>query len=249
MNRWYRAYEGTVTDPKLGEVAMVAECSRSVAIAVWHCILESAACQNEGGTFDATPRRIAVILGEPISTIEAIFSELEALNLIKSGEVTSWKKRQYESDSSTERSRKHRATKRNGDATLQDRCATPPETETETYNPPTPQAGVSKTSIPSNWSPPDLADLPVEASACATQWPPAAYRAQGEAFANQWKATGRSCLDWGAKWAAHVVKEHAKVMRDQKFGQGPPETKSLQWTPQSKAAYLASLKEKGYANA
>ena len=36
MSRWYRAYEGTVTDAKLGEVALVAECSRAVVIAAWH---------------------------------------------------------------------------------------------------------------------------------------------------------------------------------------------------------------------
>ena len=34
MSRWYRAYEGTVTDAKLGEAALIAECSRSVAITV-----------------------------------------------------------------------------------------------------------------------------------------------------------------------------------------------------------------------
>ena len=133
MSRWYRAYEGTVTDAKLGEVALVANCSRSVAIAAWHCLLESAAATNEGGKFDATPRRIAVILGEPIPTIEAVLAEMEALGMVEGGSIAAWKRRQYESDSSTERSRKHREAKRNADATLQGRCATPPETETETY--------------------------------------------------------------------------------------------------------------------
>lgn len=139
MTRWYRAYEGTVTDPKLGEVAMVAGCSRSVAIATWHCLLESAASVNEGGRFDHTARRIAVILGEPLETIQSILDEMEALEMIEGRVIAAWSRRQYESDSSTERSRKHRerkrsdaATSRNGDATLQQRRATPPETETET---------------------------------------------------------------------------------------------------------------------
>ena len=132
MTRWYRAYEGTVTDAKLGEVALVAGCSRSVAIAAWHCILESCASTNEKGRFEMTPRRCAVILQEPIATIEAVFAEFNSLGLIEGTSVPAWSKRQYESDNSTERSRKHRATSRNSDATLQGRCATPPETETET---------------------------------------------------------------------------------------------------------------------
>ena len=132
MTRWYRAYEGTVTDAKLGEVALVAGCSRSVAIAAWHCILENCASTNEKGRFDMTPRRCAVILQEPIPTIEAVFAEFAALGLIEGDTVSAWTKRQFESDNSTERSKKHRATSRNGDATLQQRSATPPETETYT---------------------------------------------------------------------------------------------------------------------
>lgn len=132
MTRWYRAYEGTVTDAKLGEVALVAECSRSVAIAAWHCILESAASVNDAGRFDATARRVAVILCETPSLIERVFAEMDALGMIAAGQVTAWKARQYESDNSTERSRKHRERKRHVDATLQGRSATPPETETDT---------------------------------------------------------------------------------------------------------------------
>lgn len=124
MSRWYRAYEGTVTDPKLGEVALVAGCSRSVAIATWHAILESCAVTNDGGRFEATPRRIAVALGEPVATIEAAFAEMASLGMIGDGCVEAWSKRQFESDNSSERSRKSRARSRNGDATLQQRCAT-----------------------------------------------------------------------------------------------------------------------------
>ncbi len=146
MSRWYRAYEGTVTDPKLGEVALVAGCSRSVAIATWHAILEDCAAVNDSGRFETTPRRVAVILGEPIATMEAVFAELATLGMIADGAAAAWSRRQFEGDNSTERSRKHREAKRNaaatggdvadplrnGDATLQQRCATPPYTETDT---------------------------------------------------------------------------------------------------------------------
>lgn len=132
MTRWYRAYEGTVTDAKIGEAALVAGCSRSVAIAAWHCILESCATAQRGGEYDTTPRRVAVILGEPLAAIEALFSAFDEIGMIRDGSVTAWKQRQFESDTSTERSRKHRERKRNADETLQQRDATPPETETDT---------------------------------------------------------------------------------------------------------------------
>jgi len=139
MSRWYRAYEGTVTDAKLGEAALVAGCSRSVAIAAWHCILESCATAQRGGEYDTSPRRVAVILGETVDTIAAIFDAFAELDMIGNGAVTAWKQRQFESDTSTERSRKHRQRKSNGDATLHDvaatpddSCATPPYTETDT---------------------------------------------------------------------------------------------------------------------
>lgn len=111
MSRWYRAYEGTSTDPKLGEVAMIAECSRSVAIAAWHAVLENCASTNDGGHFDMTARRLAVILGEPVATTAAVMNAFEELGMTEGGQVCAWKDRQFESyqnDLSTERVRKHR---------------------------------------------------------------------------------------------------------------------------------------------
>jgi hypothetical protein len=132
MSRWYRAYEGTVTDAKLGEAALIAEVSRSVSIAAWHAILESAACKNNSGSYETTPRRVAVILCEPPVRIEALFAAFKELGMVDEHGVSSWRKRQFESDNSTQRSRKHRETKRNGDATLQQQDETPPKTETKT---------------------------------------------------------------------------------------------------------------------
>lgn len=131
MSRWYRAYEGTVTDAKLAEAAMVAGCSRSVAIASWHAVLENAATLNDGGRIDIPARRIAAILCEPLAIIEMVIVAFETVGIIVGSEVVSWKRRQYESDNSTERVRKHRAKQRNGDETFRSAEATPPETETE----------------------------------------------------------------------------------------------------------------------
>jgi hypothetical protein len=132
MTRWYRAYAGTIKDDKLAEAAVVAGCSRSVVIATWHAILESAAETAGGGRFDTTSRRVAAALGEPASVIEAVFNAMQEIGLVSGSEIPAWKRRQYESDNSTERSRKHREAARNGNATLQGRCATPPDTETDT---------------------------------------------------------------------------------------------------------------------
>ena len=137
MSRWYRAYEGTVTDAKLAEAAAIADVSRAVSIAAWHALLEGAANVNNCGSYDITPRRVSVILFEPPAHIEALFAAYEEIGLIKDGVVLSWKKRQHESDSSTERTRKWREKKRQETAEC-DACdddetsRDAPETETET---------------------------------------------------------------------------------------------------------------------
>lgn len=226
MSRWYRAYEGTVTDAKLGEIAMVAECSRSVAIAAWHAIMESAASVNDGGRFDTTARRVAVVLCEPIAVIERVFAEMSSLGMIDGQIIGAWKRRQYESDSSTERSRKHRNAKRNGDATLQGRDATPPETETEleTELPPRPprkRRGEGKHLIPDDWVLPPVAELTPSAKACAEQWTQASYEAVGEGFRLYWRTERKMKTDWRETWCNWVLREHSKVIRDQKFGNAP----------------------------
>lgn len=229
MSRWYRAYEGTVTDAKLGEVALIAECSRSVAIAAWHCILESAASVNDGGRFDTTPRRVAVILGEKPAIIEAVMAELTALGMIADGAICAWQKRQYESDSSTERSRKHRQQKRNADATLQSvaatpeqRDATPPDTETDTDTPlkPPRKRGGGDTLIPQNWQAPAVSELTPEAIKCAEQWPPGAYARHAEEFVNYWRTARKKRCDWRLTWANRVIALHEQVMRDSRRNGG-----------------------------
>lgn len=137
MSRWYRAYEGTVTDAKLAEAAMIAEVSRSVSIAAWHCLLESAATVNNCGSYETSARRVAIVLCEPLDRVEALFGAYEEIGLIGKGAVKSWKKRQFTSDNSAERVAKHRAKKKqetakcnggNDDETLHNA----PETEAET---------------------------------------------------------------------------------------------------------------------
>jgi hypothetical protein len=120
---------------------MAADCSRSVAVASWHLILENASTINDGGRIDIPSRRIAAALCEPLTVIEALVSAFQVIGLLTDSHVAAWKRRQYDGDNSTERSRRHRAKKKaetlplDDGATLQQRPATPPETETETYIP------------------------------------------------------------------------------------------------------------------
>ena len=146
MSRWYRSHVGLVTYAKLGEAALIGECSRALVIAAWHAVLESCAETNDAGRFDMTPRRVAAILAEPVAVIEAVFAAFVSLDMIAAGCVRSWTRRQFESDSSTERSRKHRDAKRSGELdrahavetpmqreeTPLQRCATPPYSHSDT---------------------------------------------------------------------------------------------------------------------
>ncbi|RSY83148.1 hypothetical protein DAH66_12835 [Sphingomonas koreensis] len=157
MTRWYRAYEGTVTDPKLGEAAMIAGTSRSVAVTSWHAIMESACETRDAGRFVTTPRRLAVILAEPLDIAQAIIAAFAEIGLTTGDRIAAWSRRQYESDSSTERSRKHRENKRNGDATLPRRRATPPETEADTESSDATASGAGAPPAPP--PPPQPADL------------------------------------------------------------------------------------------
>jgi hypothetical protein len=157
MSRWYRAYEGTVTDPKIGEAALVAETSRSVAIATWHAVLESAASGQQGGKFDTTPRRVAAALGEPLAVITALFVAFDEIGLTHDGAVTAWSRRQYESDSSATRTQAWRDRKKtscDGPVTATERHATPPDTETDTEAKAEQKKETRKGSaLPADWTP------------------------------------------------------------------------------------------------
>lgn len=219
MSRWYRAYEDTTKDDKLAEAAIIAETSRSVVIATWHALLESAASTQAGGAYETTPRRVAAVLGEAVSVIDAVVKAFEEIGLVNSGKISAWQKRQFESDTSTERSRKHRETKRNADATLQQQDATPPYTETDTEaeieqenrNLPVsakePASSNSKrgTRLPAEYQLPEL-DL---AYAASIGVPAEQTAKQFERFRDFWiskAGPGGVKLDWSATWRNWIRK-------------------------------------------
>jgi len=222
MSRWYRAYEGTVSDPKLAEVALIAGCSRSVVIAAWHAFLENAAGLQDGGKIDIGARRLAALLCEPLQMMEAVVAAMQEVGLLSDGSLPAWKDRQYESDNSTERSRRRRETLRNGDATLQQRHATPPETETETESksslhsdlegacapapsPEKPKVRKIGTRIPDDWAP---SPANVE-YAKAKGLPEHRIPTEAERFRNHFRQkSGKDAvkLDWDATWHNWVLR-------------------------------------------
>lgn len=137
MSRWFRSYIGTVTDGKIAEAALIADASRSIAIAVWQCLLESAAERNNCGSYETTARRIAAILGEPLATVDAMLAAFAELEMIADNAVSSWTKRQFQSDDSKERVARHREKKRQETpispaVTACNGAVTAPETEADT---------------------------------------------------------------------------------------------------------------------
>lgn len=131
MSRWFRHYAGMMADPKFGAVARRSKTSRAEVLFVWGCILESAA-ESESAAYDWDADLCGELLNCESERTQLIHDEMQRSGLVADGRVVSWDRRQFVSDTSTERSRRHRATKRNGDATLQSVAASPPETETET---------------------------------------------------------------------------------------------------------------------
>lgn len=260
MNRWYRAYEGTVTDPKLARAALRAGVSRSVVIAAWHCLLEDAAGCQAGGAFRIDAEGIAAVLIEQPEVIDKVMKAFADVALIVDGIIDKWSKRQYESDSSTERSRKFREKQKTktapppappkkqaaDDATLQGRSATPPETDTETDTDTelkkqqlslevlgTPPAAASNrgTRLPKDWL------LPSSFGNWAiAEFPHLSadfIRQEGLKFRDYWvPKTGKDAtkIEWEGTWRNWVRKANAEWQRANRRSPGTTRAGDVQGT-------------------
>jgi hypothetical protein len=113
------------------------------------------------------------------------------------------------------------------------------------------RGGEGKTYLPDDWTPPPIADLTPKARACAELWERASYETVAEAFVLYWRRVHKPMSDWPATWCGWIIREHAKVMRDQKFGNAPPaanDTPAKPMTDADRAAYLAKLESSPWAN-
>ena len=128
---WFRWYQGTCADPKLGSIARRAGTSRERVIATWAMILESATDTADHGRFRIDADGIADVLNCDTVSISAILAIMQEVGMLSGGVAVAFSRRNFDSDCSTERVRKHRERSRNGVETFQDRDVTAPEAEAE----------------------------------------------------------------------------------------------------------------------
>lgn len=130
MSRWFRFYSEAIRDPKVARLA-------DKDYRIWTELL-AIACENEGHIPPAAD--LKHLLNRRLDHLLSALNRLVSGGLIDPLEVGyephNWSKRQYKSDTSTERVRKHRAERNVSE--------TPPDTETDTEtenNPPNPPEG------------------------------------------------------------------------------------------------------------
>lgn len=116
MSRWFRHYAGMARDDKLVRAAIKSGQPVERAVWVWAAILESAAEIDDGGRFELDSAEVAYFLRADESDIASIVHALEGGGRISGSYVVHWGDRQFQSDRSAERQRRHREKqKTNGD--------------------------------------------------------------------------------------------------------------------------------------
>ncbi len=134
-NPWFRMYAEFATDPKVQSMPEAMQRRLTMLL----CLR----CSNVLATLQDDELQCALRIGnDELAETKALFIRKgfidDAWNLLN------WDKRQFNSDSSTERSRKHREGKKvqaNADATQCNVAATPPDTETDTEKEPNGSVG------------------------------------------------------------------------------------------------------------
>lgn len=119
---WFRMYAEFATDPKVQSMSETLQ-RRFIMFLCLQCADEFEKLSDEELAFAL---RIST---EDLSETREAFTKK---GLLANGKISKWNKRQYTSDSSTERVRKHRERSRNGDETLQKRSVTPSDTDSDT---------------------------------------------------------------------------------------------------------------------
>ena len=111
--QWLRWYNETTKDFKFRLVAKKAGEHLTVVLSVWASLLEHASENGERGSLSGYDFEMEdVVLDLNSGTTERVYKALESVAMIESGRLTAWDKRQFSSDSSTERSQKSRNAKK-----------------------------------------------------------------------------------------------------------------------------------------
>lgn len=120
---WFRWHHGSVTDPKFGLIAAKAGARLCEVLALWACLLEAASAAEDRGNagrpdFEALDHHLDI--GDGIAKRIHEFMVQRGLIDGTTGRIAAWEvrqpKRERPDDDSTERTREHRARKRQGSA-------------------------------------------------------------------------------------------------------------------------------------
>lgn len=145
---WVRWYIGTHADPKFRAVALEAGVHVTAAVAVWAAILEHARKSSEAGVLtDWNSRVVGAALDLTGDQVDAILDAMQGLTL-DGNRLPAFGRRNFDSDSSTERVRRHRERARNADETLHGAPETAPEAEADVQNTEAETDGEETPSVP-----------------------------------------------------------------------------------------------------
>lgn len=122
MTAWYRAFSETLNDPKVQTLPLD-------AFKAWHnCLYLASSISSATGNI-GTIEQIAFAFRETVSSVSSAFHPLLERGLLvtenETFHIVSWRKRQYKSDTSTERVKRFRKRSRNVTETA-------PDTDTDT---------------------------------------------------------------------------------------------------------------------
>ncbi len=180
---WFRLYRETITDPKFSRMP-------GGQRHLWTVLLCLADDDGRVAMADGVPyesAELAVIAGiEPGDAVDALcwYTRLKMIRVNKSGIViNNWNKRQFKSDNSTERVRKHRE-KRDGNVSV-----APPDTDTDTEQ-------TQKKHTPSKFTPPAVDDVRTYATERHYTFDPEAFVAHYTA--NGWRVGRNPMKSWQA---------------------------------------------------
>lgn len=112
---WFRVYHGICADPKLHRLANAAGVRRSVVIACWIAVLETASTRAERGTIgDLDGEALGFMVGESKAVGTRILGLFQDRGMLTAdGRVSAWDRRQRVSDDTADRKRRQREREQN----------------------------------------------------------------------------------------------------------------------------------------
>jgi len=126
LHLWFRLYSEVLSDRKLAHAAQAAGVSRATALGTWIGLLCLANDSREQGRLMLAPGvplgmpEIAEAIGIAPDALERLVQQFLALGMLREDTnalaIANWDKRQFLSDRSTERVRRHRQRQREASA-------------------------------------------------------------------------------------------------------------------------------------